>query len=130
MRARFARHLAANGLIDPAMAERAAVRAAEFREVAAAIALRHDLLAPEQMEEVLNRLTPETRFGQVARDLGYLTGEQVDALSVIQDLQDVLEVGQTLILDGALKRTDLLREMVEFFKQAERPGASTDGANK
>lgn len=124
MRTRFVRHLAARGLIDAAAAERAAARSAEFREVAAAIALRHDLLAPEQMEEVLNQLTPEAKFGQVARELGYLSNEQVDALSVIQDLQNVIEVGQALILDGSIKRADLLGEMAAFFRSVETTGTS------
>lgn len=130
MRAQFAQHLAAKGVIDAAAAEQAATRSAEFRELAAAIALRHDLLAPEQMEEILNQLTPKARFSQVARDLGYLTGEQIDALSIIQDLQDVLEVGQTLILDGSLTRADLLKEMVDFFKRMESPGVAPDGASE
>jgi hypothetical protein len=121
MRTRFAEHLASKGLIDSAAAKRVVTRAREFREVEAAMALRHDLLGPEQMEEVLKRLSPTARFGRVARDLGYLSDEQVDTLSIIQDLQDALEVGQALILDGSLKRADLLREMVEFFSRTERP---------
>ena len=123
MRARFARHLAARGLVNGEAAERAAAKAAEFRELAAALALRHDLLAPEQMDEVLNRLTSGAPFGRVARELGYLTEDQVDALSVIQDIQDALEVGQALILEGSLTRADLLREMVDFFKHAGGPDA-------
>jgi hypothetical protein len=128
MRSQFTQHLAKRGWVDPARAQRAADEALDFHEIIGAIALKHSLMTPDQIDHVLGQLQDGRQFGEVARELGYLSTGQVENLLVIQELHETFEVGQTLVLEGRINRNELLAEMAAFFADAAHPSVGESQA--
>lgn len=116
MQRRFLKFLASRGRIstsDPAFLR---LEQRPFREVVGAIALGHNLIDLDQLDEILGCLTRDARFGEVAVGLGHLSQQQVDRLLTIQEMQEVLEVCESLILRGELTRETLMSELAAFFQ--------------
>ena len=118
MHRRFLNFLMTRGRVTPQEAERIDLSKRQFREVGGAIALAHDLITLDQLDEILDQLTADLRFGEVAIRLGHLTPDQVERLLVIQEMQEVMEICEMLLLRGALNRDELLREIAVFFNTA------------
>jgi hypothetical protein len=72
-----------------------------------------------QLDHILSQLTGDKRFGEVAIELGYLTESQLEALLQIQDIQEAMEFGESLIVQGIVTRARLLEEMGRFFTQVD-----------
>lgn len=94
------------------------MRKRQFREVVGAIALAHELITLDQLDEILDLLTRDTKFGEVAIRLGHLTPDQVERLLVIQEMQEVTEICELLLLQAIFDREELLREIALFFNAA------------
>lgn len=121
MRSEFTKYLVEKGCVDAASAQEAASAAQDFREVIGALALRYDLMGPEQVEAVLRELGPEQKFGEVAVQQGFLTRDQVDCLLQIQNLEEIVEIGGHLLLQGNLTADMLLKRMSAFLNSVVRP---------
>jgi hypothetical protein len=121
MRVAFANYLVDQGCVDSASAEEAAAAAQDFREVIGALALRYDLMSPEQVEIVLQDLTPAQKFGEIAVQRGFLTHDQVDHLLQIQGLEEIVEIGGNLLLQGSLTTETFLSRMSEFLSSVAQP---------
>lgn len=124
MRVRFAQFVASRGYVAPARAHQLAKARPQFREVLGAIALGHGLITLEQLEDVLQHLAGDALFGEVAIRLGYLSPEHVDRLLAIQELQEAIEIGEALLLDGLIGRQQLLEELTSFFASVGCPAAT------
>lgn len=118
MQLRFLQFLASRGRVSPAECERLSRGKRQFREVVGAIALAHELITLDQLDEILDQLTADSRFGEVAVRLGHLTSDQVERLLVIQEMQEVMEICELLLLRGMFTRDALLREVGLFFNSA------------
>lgn len=118
MHRRFLNFLTTRGRVTAEEADFIAQRKRHFREVVGAIALAHDLITLDQLDEILDQLTADMRFGEVAIRLGHLTADQVDRLLAIQEMQEVMEICEMLLLSGTMNREMLLREIAVFFNSA------------
>jgi len=121
MRLEFANYLVDQGCVDSASAQDAAADTQDFREAIGALALRYDLMSPEQVEMVLQNLGPEQRFGEIAVEHKFLTHDQVDSLLQIRNLEEIVEVGGNLLLKENLAAEKLLSLMSEFLDSVARP---------
>ena len=123
MRSRFAQYMVDRGHLDAEEATVLAAEAASFREVVGAIALSPNLIDMEQLDHILSRLGKETRFGEAALELGYLTEPLLEALLAIQEMQEAMEFGESLIVRGMMSRAQMLAELSRFFNQVDSTGA-------
>ena len=121
MRAEFANYLVDQGCVDSASAQEASAAAQDFREVIGALALRYELMSPEQVEVVLQDLGPGQKFGEVAVQFQFLTRDQVDCLLQIQGLEEIVEIGGNLLLQRNLTAEILLGRMSAFLKSVAQP---------
>jgi hypothetical protein len=83
-----------------------------------ALALRLGALTIDQLEEILTVQEEDgqsMRFGEVAVELGFLDAEQVDRLLAIQKMNQCIEMGEQLVLSGALDLAGLLDCLREFM---------------
>jgi hypothetical protein len=128
MRTRFASYLQVGGLIDESAAQGMLQGANEFREVIGALALKHQLLTPAAVDEVLAAVTAEHPFGEVACRLGHLTPAQVETLVSIQQLQEVMDVGHYLMLHHGMSRSEVPRHAHAFLGEVGKPAVCEEAA--
>jgi hypothetical protein len=121
MRIEFANYLVDQGCVDSASANEAAAAAQSFREIIGALALRYELMSPEQVEAVLAELSPGQKFGELAVERNFLTRHQVDSLLQIQCLEEIVEIGGNLLLQGNLSAEEFLSRTSEFLNSVARP---------
>ncbi len=119
MRTRFAQFLTARGFLTRRQADQIAANLLSFREVIGAIAMSHGLLNMHQLDQILSRMHDGRRFGETAIEMGMLSSAQVDALLAIQELQEAVEVGESLMIHGAITRVRLVEELGEFLRQVD-----------
>ena len=119
MRVRFAQYMASRGYLSTEQALGMVVETGSFHELIGAIAMSHRLLDMAQLDHILSQLSGEKRFGEVAIELGYLAPEHLESLLHIQDIQEAMEFGESLIVHGMVNRSQLLEEMSKFFAQVD-----------
>lgn len=120
MRESFVRYLAESGLVPEPEARRASSATLCFRELIGVIAVSHGLLTMQQVDTVLAHLTDGRRFGEVAVELGFLTPDQVRMLLEVQELHELVEIGEELLLRGILTRPQLAGALAGFFQTVEQ----------
>ncbi|MCG3137290.1 MAG: hypothetical protein HJJLKODD_01133 [Phycisphaerae bacterium] len=94
----------------------------EFREVLGAIALRHGMLTPEQVDEVLLMADQQRPFHLIALELGFLNEQQINRLQKCQLLEEALQIGVGAILAEQLEPQVMLRELNAYFESADTQG--------
>lgn len=83
------------------------------------LALRMGILSLEQIESVVDRqVGTETRFGQAAVALGYLTQAQVDKLVGMQEFHRCVDLAGPLVMEGQVEIADLARLLADFFEES------------
>ncbi len=110
------------GHLDAEEATVMAAEAASFREVVGAIALSHNLINMEQLDHILSCLGKDKRFGEAALELGYLTEPLLEALLAIQEMQEAMEFGESLIVRSMMSRAKMLAEWDAVVREVHRRG--------
>lgn len=102
-----------------------------FQEAPAEIALRHRLLEPEQIDWLLSksgaRDGPDLLIR--AQQKGLLSADRSDQVRKLHALREVLEIGETLVLNDLLSTESLVSELTRFFSEClptTGPGAGND----
>lgn len=125
-RAQFVRYLVERRALTAQDAARALDETRQFREAMAGVALRHHLLDPLRIDELLSIDARE--FGAAAVERGFLTAEQVEQIAFVHALREVVEVGEFVLMEGMLEASALTRELAGFlagqFEHAVNPTGS------
>lgn len=112
----FLDYLAERDLVTEGLARQLEERIRLAREPIGMIALGHGLLTTAQIDTILDRQKHcSIRFGEIAVQLGFLTGEQVETLVRIQGLRSAVAFAETLALGGVLRYEDAVRYLGTFF---------------
>ena len=119
MNIRFAQYLASRGYFDSEQVAGMVLEIGSFHELIGAIAMSHGLIDMTQLDHILSQLSGEKRFGEAAIELGYLNQPQLQALLQIQEIQEAMEFGESLIVRGLVTRLQLLEEVAKFFAQVD-----------
>ncbi len=114
MRGEFAYFLAGRGVIDAHAAGMIATATKSFCEVIGQLALRFGLMTPYQIEDVL-ATADGPKFGEAAVQAGYLSPADARCLLHIQAVEDAVEIGGTLMLEGKLTRAQMMEELKQYF---------------
>ena len=91
------------------------------------IALRSGLLELQDLERILDQQSARRKlFGQIAVELGLLTGATVDRLLELQRLHLHLEQGESAVLQGKVEVNAMLDLLREFL--AEQSASAGKGS--
>ena len=81
------------------------------------IAVAHGLLSYQQIDELLKReRSPDTRFGDVVVEMGFLTRDQVETLLAIQRFRQSMDLAERLAVAGVLPLRQAASALGEFLQ--------------
>ncbi len=83
-----------------------------------AIAFRHGVLSGADVDDILDEQVREYRpFGQIARELGRLTEEQVNALLQMQQLRLAMDLLEALVVAQVATAEELVPHFGRFLQE-------------
>lgn len=121
-RADFVSFLVTHEALSAECAQRMLGRCPAFHEADAGIALRHNLLDPVLIEQVLDGARQGESFAQSAIRSGLLSQPDCDRIRAAQQLRELIDVAELLILDQRIAAADVLHHLSEFLKSVASPG--------
>ena len=91
----------------------------QFREASAAIALRHHLLNPDQLDHLLLAgAKTDADLLSLAEKNNWISSESHARIRMLQSLREILEICEVLILDGTWDGATVRNELVAFFSES------------
>ncbi|MCG3129001.1 MAG: hypothetical protein CHACPFDD_03897 [Phycisphaerae bacterium] len=112
-RTQFVRYLVERRALTPDDAARVLDETRQFREAMAGVALRHHLVDPLRIDELLS--IDARDFGAAAVERGFLTAGQVEQIEFVHALREVVEVGEIVLMEGMLDASALTQELAGFL---------------
>ena len=112
---RFSRWLIAQGVLDIPRVGRALIDFQQDRLRLGEIALRQELLTPQQIELILDeQLETQDRFGTIAVRRGFLSEDQLIGLLILQQ-EDPLQAAEQFLCKEVLGQQHLQALLKEYF---------------
>lgn len=108
----FIDYLRERGLLSPEQACAVDGATRPFQEAVASIALRNQLIDPVLLDELLE--CGDAFLSEAVRR-GALTREYAERLQVIEAFREVLEVVETIVLEGVAEPSAVRRELSAFL---------------
>ena len=112
----FIQFLTERDLVSENVAQRLTAKCKILREPIGMIAAGHGLLTPDQIDIILDRQRDcQSRFGEIAIELGHLMPEQVDNLVKIQQFRTGAQITEALVLGSVLSFGDAVQYLGGFL---------------
>lgn len=118
MRNAFLEYLISHGIICAEEAEDLQTLLGQVQEPIGSIAFCFGMMASTDIDVILDHQAKEgASFGEVAKQLGILTQEQVDATVRVQHVRAMTEAAETLALTGLCSIEETLIHLARFLSQ-------------
>ena len=84
-----------------------------------ALSLRLNLLTVEQIDRILESQEADGRlFSEIAVELGFLSDGEIGWLLEIQRLNELIELGEQLVVSGKVDAATLITQLGQFLDQS------------
>lgn len=116
-RDQFVGFLVARGDLRPEQAQFVRDLTPQFRDSVAALLVRNNLLDPWKIDELI--ASGEADVASALRDRGWLDNDQVRRVLAVQELRELIEVGEAAVIQGLLSAPRFQAALVAFLESRE-----------